>query len=407
MNNIAIFQADHPLHIHTINIVKGLEAGGYKVELFLYNCNFDCDNIQGLTNVYNLSNIHTYWSQRKTPIAKFAEAINYFFFLPMKVKQANLLPPAVFHESINIVNREKYLCFIGVEKLGFVWASIISSMFPTHILYYSLELYPTSDVFKYPLNKLSSLKGFRFIRLRQLEKLYHKKAKATIIQDSHRADAIMKMNNVHKMDNIYLPVSLMGPPIREKNNYLRDRFSIPINKRIILQFGIIGKNRSVVEVARESQSFPDDWILIFHGPIYDDNIRRSITAIDKKKKIIISSNIVPPDEIDDLVSSADIGLCFYPKEHINDYLTGYSSEKLVRYLRCGIPVVTFDYPTFLDSVARNGCGICLRDLSSLNVAISEILNDYENYRTKAYEAFENSFEFNRQFEKVVSYIGRL
>ena len=407
MNNIAIFQADYPLHIHTINIVKALGAEGYKVDLFLYNCNFYCDNINGLMNVYDLSKIHTYWSECKNPIAKYVEAVKYFILQPINFKRENILPTDVFHESINMINRKKYLCFIGVEKLGFVWASILSQIFPTHVLYYSLELYPTSDVFKYRLNKLSSLKAFRFISIRKLEKFYHKYAKATIIQDSDRADALMKMNDVHKMDNIYLPVSLMGPPIRERGNYLRNEFAIPLNKRIILQFGLIGKNRSVEEVARASQSFPGDWVLIFHGPIYDDNIRRSITAIDKKKNIIISSNIIPPDEIDDLVNSADIGLCFYPKEHINDYLTGHSSEKLVRYLRCGIPVVAFDYPTFLDSVARDGCGVCLRDLSSLNEAISEILNDYENYRTKAYEAFENSFEFNRQFEKVVSYIGRL
>ena len=175
LNNIAIFQADHPLQVHTINIVKALEAEGYKVDLFLYNCNFTSENIHGLNNVYNLCNIHTYWSECKNPIAKFVEAVKYFILQPMKFKRENLLHTDVFHESISIVNRNKYLCFIGVEKLGFVWASIISQMFPTHILYYSLELYPTSDVFKYPLNKLSSLKAFRFMRLRQLEKISSQK----------------------------------------------------------------------------------------------------------------------------------------------------------------------------------------------------------------------------------------
>jgi glycosyltransferase involved in cell wall biosynthesis len=408
VERVAVFQSDHPFQVHTKNVVAGLRASGYDVDLFLFCCPQTVEAPDEAGHVFDLSAMHPYWSYREKVSEKVIEALRHFLISPLKLRNGVLIPSDVFKESLKFAKTGKYKCIIGVEKSGFVWASLVGAILEIPVIYYSLELYPTSDCFKLLRKGASSiLKIPRFLRLRHLEKAYHKRARATIVQDQWRATELMKMNGVKQTENLLVPVSLKGPPLTKRTSYLQTCFDIPKNKKIILQLGLIEANRSVDEVVRASQRFPDNWVLIVHGPMFDEEFAAKVRSLDKSGRVIFSSRIVPTQELDNLVCSADVGFCLYPKAHINDYLTGFSSEKLARYLRCGIPVVTFDYPTYLDSVQKNRCGVCVRELSSVADAVGTILGDYDTYRANAFRAFGNHFEFNKQFEKVASYISAI
>jgi glycosyltransferase involved in cell wall biosynthesis len=401
--SIAVFQAEHGLQVHTINVVKALEAAGYDVDLFFYGFNYNYDTTDGVRSVYDFSSKRKYWNRYPTRPGRLMEAFRYFVVEPLKPGKAPLMPQELLDESLKIAREKRYLCHIGVEKHGLVWATYLSRLTGAPTLYYSLELYPTKNVFY----QSKSLKALRFLRLRQLEKASHRRAQATIVQDPSRANELMRENGVERMENLFVPVSLPGPPLYKKSDYLRDLFSLSPQKKIILQFGVLGGLRLADEVASAAQTFPPDWVLVFHGLVRNDEIVERIRQIDKGNRIIVSRDMVPSDKLDELVSSADVGLCFYGRKHVNDYLVGFSSEKLARYVKCGLPVVAFDYPTFLQSVRDTGCGVCIPELSSLTDAISNILKDYEGFRERAFNTFLEHFEFNKQFEKVISYVSAL
>ncbi len=401
--SIAVFQAEHGLQVHTVNVVKALEAAGHNVDLFFCGFSYNYETTAGLTSVYDFSTMRKYWSHYPTAIGRVTKAFLYFIVEPLKPGRVPLLPPKLLDESLKIAQEKRYSCLIGVEKLGLAWATYISKRTGAPTLYYSLELYPTKNVFC----QSNSLKALRFLRLRQLEKAAHKRARATIVQDPSRANELMRENGVTRMENLFLPVSLPGPPLYKKSDYLRALFNVAPQKKIILQFGVVGGLRLVDDVAYAAQTFPPDWVLVFHGLVRKDEVVERIKAIDKNNRIIVSSDMVSSDKLDELVGSADVGLCFYGRKHVNDYLVGFSSEKLARYVKCGLPVVAFDYPTFLQSVRDTGCGVCIPDLSSMTEAVSNILKDYDRYRERAFDTFLKYFEFDKQFEKITSYVSEL
>ncbi len=406
-DRIAIFQAFHPLQVHTLNMAISLSEAGYNIDLFLFKC--DSKYIKGKEqniHIYDFSGLSKSWNTNDRLYQKILSAARFFFIEPIFLSKNKLFPKRLIKRSEEIISANEYKCFIGVEKMGLVWSGILAIEFNIPFLYYSLELYDLAFAF-HLRGKLPLLKAIRYIREKLLESKYHRKATATIIQDENRAKEIMCYNKVPSMKSIYLPVSLPGKPIYNKSNFLRDKMSILNDKLIILQFGLIEKNRLVLEIAKEAQNFPDDWMLVFHGPIIDYKILNEIKKVDNRKRIVISEILLPVDKINELVSSADIGFCFYGNKSANDLHAGFSSEKLARYLQNGIPIVAFNYPTFEDSIGRTNSGVCISDLSQLAAAIRKIQNNYFEYRRNAFIAFSRYFEYSNQFHKVQEYIEAL
>lgn len=403
--NIGIFQADHGLQVHTTNVANGLVGAGYHVDIFLYNCASNYEDFANCrANIIDLSSEHHYWKLRPTLITKIFEATNYFIFKPLLLNPACLLPKRVIDKSFRIIAERKYTFLIGIEKLGLVWAGLVSNKFAIPYIYYSLELYPSTIAFAISNGIQDILKSLRFLVIRKFEKEFHHKSTATIVQDRFRATELMKMNNLQKATNLLVPITIAGAPYTKKGKFFIEKFGLSDNIKIALQFGVIGQNRLAEEVALAAQILPDDWVLVFHGPIGSNRTARNIKRIDKKNKVFLSTQMLQNDRIDELISSADIGLCFYRKKRMNDYHTGFSSEKLARYLKCGLPVITFNYPTFIESVEKNKCGVCIADLGEMSNAIAVISSDYSEFRQNAILTYSSFFEFSKQFKRVTDFL---
>ena len=403
MKNIAIFQADHALQVHTLNVVHGLVQAGYNVDVFLYRCHNKYENNNSIgASVIDLTPTHTYWRDHQNPITKCIEAFHHFIIRPLSFNDQSYFPKSVFDKSVILTGNKKYSCYIGVEKMGLVWAGLLSKVHSVPYIYYSLELYPTELIYSLLFSR-RFINELTYFRLRMLEKKYHQMACATMIQDENRANEINKYNKLIKMTFLHLPVSVENT-VTEDSDYIRKLFNIDNNVKIILQFGLFHRMRPIEEIAIAAQNFPSDWLLIFHGPVADKKLVEKVRKIDINKRIIISDKVLPSQDIDKLLMSADIGLCFYGKKNSNDYHAGFSSEKLARYLKCKIPVIAFDYPTFLDSVETTGAGVCISDASYLTQAIETILADFGAFRQRAQNAYFQHFEFNSQFQKVITYI---
>lgn len=106
--------------------------------------------------------------------------------------------------------------------------------------------------------------------------------------------------------------------------------------------------------------------------------------------------------IDELISSCHIGLCFYDKKVPNNYLTGFSSEKLARYYKCGLPIISMNYPTFMKSVEGNKAGVCINNIKNLPGAVLKIESEYSTYSENAVKAYSKTFEFKNNFNKDIS-----
>lgn len=407
---IGIFQAGWPLQCHTLNSAIALANHGFSVDIFLYNTPIVADlkeveSIPGI-QLHIFGKTNPYSSGTSVSVQKLRNKIyQTFFSLYQRILYSlqnyeSFIPKNIQSKINRIIQEKNYKCLIGVEKQGVIWAGQVATQKHCPYLYHSLELYTK--------NHPHIQSSFHTQRIKQAEEKYHRNTIATIIQDESRAEILLKDNGLDRTKILTLPVSLMGEP-KGRSSYLQDKFNLPNDQVTILQFGQI--TRFGQELCQVAQGFPSEWTLVLHDGLiasfwHLNKVVQSLQLTDEKQKVKLSLDNLNSEQIVDLVASAHIGLVLYPGHYENDYLTVFSSEKIALYLKCGIPVIAFNYPGY-GVIEEYRCGALINTLEDLPEAVEKILEDYSNYQTNAYQQFSRFYQFENNFQKVIDFIEAL
>lgn len=395
---VAIFQAEWPLQSQTVNCAIMLAEAGYMVDLFLYETlvYYELNQLSKSPKVQ----VHIFSRSDKdegnasptlkTRVSVLKKASEFIAFI--RGREDNLLPDWILLKAQELMEGNNYSYLIGIEKKGLIWAGLIGEQLGIPYVYYSLELY-TRD---HPVSKQSR----HAIEIKLAEEGYHRKSFATIVQDPERAQVLLKDNGIKSCRLFYVPVSLLGGPYRNRSLLLQERFGFHRDQIVILQLGQICEERSSIELAKVAQGFPKNWVLVLHGYGPDSDIRK-IQEIDVHGRVFLSLDMVPSDQIQDLVASAHIGLVFYSPFTMNDFLTAFSSEKIALYLQCGAPIIAFDYPGYKRLIDQHRCGVVIKTLQEFPGAIKQILSSYGDFKSQSYECFMNFYDFSKNFQKVI------
>lgn len=302
----------------------------------------------------------------------------------------------------DICGSKKYTTFIAIEKLGLVLANLFNYN-KVPLIYYSLELYYTPPL---------GIQRFAFNAIRGLEILAHRNAIATIIQDADRAKFLFDYNSISEgaQEILYLPVSMIGDPFKERTEFLYENLGIPRDKKIFLQLGMIASARMSLELAESAQKWPDDWVLVMHGTFYN-GIEHQIKNLNKKGNIFLSKKKILFSDIPKLVSSAHVGLVFYKSinsdNYYNNYYIGSSSGQLAHYLQCGIPIITLNIPSLKKVVDEFQCGIAVSNVDSIEEAAKLIFKNREFFRDRAFICYEAKYCFENHFKNINNFIKSL
>jgi glycosyltransferase involved in cell wall biosynthesis len=427
---VALFHSNWVVNSQTANAIVMLAEAGYAVDLFISNGPgfheyINCDDLRQRTNV----EIYRLWTAKQTtqkspnvpatprrrfkgflrtqfPRAySFLKQAYYSYSLRRDLAEQLLLPGQV-EQALKLMAGKRYRCLIGVEKGGLIWAGLIAYRLGIPLVYFNLELYiDQGDYWRAIMPRDADHLAFRC--LLQGERLHHRRAAATIIQDPDRARVLFHHNglDMSRAAIFYVPVSTLGEPYKQRSSYLHDALAIPREQKIILYFGNIWKRRYALELATVAQRFPDDWTLVMHGE-GEDSTLRAITEIDRRQKVLLSQALISAERIQELIASADVGLLFYSGETDNERLTAFASEKMALYMQCGIPFVGFDYPGFRRLTKEEQCGMVIEDLGQLPEAIGAILPQPDTFRRGAHRAFEKYYCFATNFAQVVEAIDQ-
>lgn len=424
---VAVFQADWPVQSQTVNAVAALAQAGYEVELFLFKAHtyVDLGELQQWpgVEVYDLTaadlshpsttpaETHGLRRRVRTRLRALAPRLASWYsrarsglasvrYASRRILDAHvMLDENIVKQALQIMQGKEYASLIGVEKRGLVWAGALAEQLGVPYMYFSLELY-TEDFGRFADMRLWQSVDFK--RLRATERMYHKKAAATIIQDPDRAQVLFRANRLalEGARVFYVPVSLRGGVVRSRSRFLHESLGILDGTRVILYFGQINEDRYAVELAKAAQSFPREWRLVMHG-WGDSEVIHKIKALDSHNRLVISLEMVPSDLIPELIASADVGLALYSPRIENDRLTAFSSEKMALYLQCGVPFVAFDYPGYQRLASEDRCGAVIHELTELPAAINQIFAAHGQFRVNAYKAFGKYYDFEKSFAKVI------
>jgi glycosyltransferase involved in cell wall biosynthesis len=291
-----------------------------------------------------------------------------------------------------LVRRPSVVIAVNPEFLALAGPVAVALRIP--LIHYSLEV-------RFPTDWKSWFK-------KQVEKHIYCFVRFTIIQDEVRAQTLLDSNGVSDAEMILVPNSAGSlRPQASKSDYLRRRWNIPPEQTLVLCAGSIQPAMMTHELVRSAQQWPTDWTLVIHGWAVDSVYLEEVRAFCDSRRIILSEGVLPHEQLDALFSSADVGIALYKDLERNVHDMARASGKLWQYLRCGLPVVTVDFPSLQQIVDEGEFGVCVHQAEAVQGAIEQILSDYSGYAARAREYYRRYGDFAANFRPVLTKIEAL
>lgn len=175
----------------------------------------------------------------------------------------------------------------------------------------------------------------------EIEQFYIKRADVVFTSGQIDSEIIAQKYELKE-----LPVIQNVPPYRDvqKTSLLRDYFSIPVEKKIMLYQGMIHEGRGLEPFIRVL-TYTNHWVLCVLG---EGRLWKNL--LDMAKELGVASKIyhrspVAYEELPAWTSSADAGLCYI--EPLTLSLKMALPNKLFEYVQAGIPIVSSDLPQII------------------------------------------------------------
>lgn len=199
----------------------------------------------------------------------------------------------------------------------------------------------------------------------------------------------------------------LSPVATGQKRFFQDLFTLSSNDKVILHGGWIHDAMCVDKFAKASKSWRDEYKLVLHerekrSP--EENFIRYVSELSEGK-VLLSLEPVSFDRMDEVFSSAHVGLIAYDKKYGGGRENAHkASGKLGQYLKCGIPVVALDLPGYKEMFEEYKCGLVFNDFGQIEKCIETILDDYDTYCKESIRCFQEEFDFKRYFNPFLNYL---
>lgn len=288
---------------------------------------------------------------------------------------------------------DQFICF-DLEGLHFQQELFAGNSKP--IVFYSLEIRLKEDNETYFLEEETRKNG-------SMKLVSH-----IIIQSEERLDYLLQNYGLKKdMPAFILPVTYKGAKETVRTNFFYERLSIDKNKKICLHVGGIIPELNSIEMALAFKHLPD-WTLVFQGykdEAYFEKFNEAITKEGLTNIYVSDFFADKPEDLSTVVSSCHAGIAWYADISENMRTAAYSSGKISMYLKCGLPVVANNYPSFKRLVEGNECGVCMGSFDELPQALTKVEENYSSMQQQAFALYEKQFRFEQYQETLLAFLN--
>jgi glycosyltransferase involved in cell wall biosynthesis len=303
------------------------------------------------------------------------------------------LKPVTFARlALKMAGRQPYACAVGFDQGGLFAAVGLATRDRCPCVYHSLEILLREQVH-----------GVRPRLVRALEVPSARRATLVVTQDVPRADLLREDLGLRADQMAIVPNTPFGEFTGARSTYLRDKFDIPPAVRIVLLSGSFVPEHMALDVVEAARDWPSGFVLAAHGwapdPAYGEAMLRAAAASGGKAHV--SFDVLPVDRVDELYSSADVGLAVYRPVDRNFVFIGAAAGKVFGYMRVGTPTIASDLPGLEEFVEATGAGLLVNDVSELPEKLTEIGRRFDAYADASRAAFRR-YEYGRHYARVIA-----
>ena len=233
------------------------------------------------------------------------------------------------------------------------------------------------------------------------ERLCHRAAMLTVVQDTRRAELLARDNRVPQLSFLLVPNSPIGTGEGATSDFLGSRLGLPATTPIVLHAGSVLPETMVLEIIESIAGWPAEAALVVHG-VAETGYRPVLDAAAARHpgRVYFSSSLVAAADVDRLFASAAVGLALYRPIDDNFRFVGCAAGKIFNLMKVGIPIVTNDLPGMRELIEESGCGRVVRNPAELGAAIADLLARRAPCRARCAETFPR-YEFSRNYRAVI------
>jgi glycosyltransferase involved in cell wall biosynthesis len=389
------------------NSIRLFHEEGYRINVY----QFADERIRRLPT--DLEDKYTLVGVHYPGIAKYILFVIKTFF--RSLKHIGLKRISTFGDGIDCLFRNYYFIaacllknkcgenevFIGGDPGSLIAAHYLAKRKKGTLIYWSLELYIERH-----------LNNFGLRMIKRAERKCNQHALCTVDFGDIRCKILQEENELDPRTMITIPNSQIGRGEIVRNYYFNDKFNIPRNKFIILHAGgLFGPWLHVKDIFRSIPEWPDDYILVLHThqrpyPMCGFSIPEEYL----NRKIFLSDDPVPFDQLDTVYSSCDIGIMVHGPAGTdldeNLYYSDLSVGKIFHHLKVGVPIIARNLPGYPELIEGRKAGVCIDRPSDILPAIQRILANHDHYRFNA-ERLHDEFRFELHHRKLMERLDAL
>lgn len=245
------------------------------------------------------------------------------------------------------------------------------------------------------------------------ERFFARRADIVVMNESNRARYMTSNYNLKTMPIIIrttLPSYFEIPDfsLKVRNKILYDAGVEPSAKswRIICAGGSYSKNRMSPQLVDAFYKLPTNYILVFTAMHNDSQIiyNKHITKINKSERIV-NYDSLPFADMLSVMTACDIGILLYPNSGVGNYYQ--CPGRFGQYLRCGLKLITSDFPGLELLVVKYQLGAVANPFDSgiIAEAIQKIGNvseiELQNERSRMIELGKTIFAYETDGKKLL------
>lgn len=260
--------------------------------------------------------------------------------------------------------------------------------------------------------KLFSKKSFLFKYFRKKEKKLYMISDKIGCMSKANVDFVLKHNsdlngNKVEINPNSIEIKNLSELSVEEKNRIKNKFYIPLNRKIFIYGGNLGKPQGIdflIETLIRMKNDRDIYFVIVGSGTEYYKIENWINKDNPQNVKLIS--VLPKKDFDQLVMVCDIGLIFL---HKNFKIPNYPS-RLLSYLEFKMPVLSAtDANTDIGSdLINNNCGIAVNS-DNLNEMINAINcfkkmseSEFQLMRNNSYKFLESAFQVEYSYKKIIN-----